>query len=173
MFEKKIIHPVLEDGEEPPKKTEEELEAEDYVLNKVLVRPHITIFTALKWGLIFFTSIIGLASVLFYLLDHYLENVLTTVQTEMVTNPEIVFLILVLFSFLLMSSFFLKTFLIGLVHIYQRFSPEEKRRSCLFKPTCSEYAILALNKYGTMRGVPKIIDRCRRCHGNKYRIDYP
>ena len=58
MFEKKIIHPVLEDGEEPPKKTEEELEAEDYVLNKVLVRPHITIFTALKWGLIFFTSII-------------------------------------------------------------------------------------------------------------------
>ncbi|SOE79261.1 Haemolytic domain-containing protein [Fibrobacter sp. UWT3] len=173
MFENKAIHPVLEDGEEPPRKTEEEIEAEDYVLNKVLVRPHVTIFTMLKWCLIFLSSVVGLTSVLFYLFDHYLERVLTVAQQEMSANPERFFLALALFSFLIMLSFFLKTFLIGLVHVYQRFSPEEKRRSCLFKPTCSEYAVLALNKYGVMRGVPKIIDRCRRCHGNKYRIDYP
>lgn len=173
MFDK-VIHPVLEDGEEPlEKRTDEEIEAENYVLNKVMVRPSISIFTVAKWGIIFFSSVFGLAGILFYLLKHYLERILSLVQNELEGNPESLFLFLAFFSFVFMSLCFSKTFLIGLVHLYQRFSPEDKRRSCLFKPTCSEYAILALNKYGVLRGLPKIIDRCKRCHGNKYRIDYP
>ena len=173
MFDK-IVHPVLEDGEERlEKRTDEEIEAENYVLNKVMVRPSISIFTVIKWGVVFFSAVFGLTGFLFCLLKRYLKEILVFVQGELDGNPERLFWGLGIFSFIFMSLCFSKTFLIGLVHLYQRFSPEEKRRSCLFKPTCSEYAILALNKYGVIRGLPKIVDRCRRCHGNKYRIDYP
>ncbi|WP_366941359.1 membrane protein insertion efficiency factor YidD [uncultured Fibrobacter sp.] len=76
-------------------------------------------------------------------------------------------------SFFITLSIFSKRILIGLVHVYQRYAPESRRRMCLFKPTCSEYAILALNKYGSIRGTIKTIGRLKRCKGGKYHIDYP
>ena len=35
---------------------------------------------------------------------------------------------------------------------------------CRFHPTCSQYAIDALNKYGAARGAWKTIKRIARCH---------
>jgi len=66
---------------------------------------------------------------------------------------------------------------IFLIKIYQKtISPILRNRiKCRFYPTCSEYAILAINKYGTIKGIAKSIDRLRRC--NRYNlescIDYP
>jgi uncharacterized protein len=46
---------------------------------------------------------------------------------------------------------------------------------CRFKPTCSEYSILALNKYGFIVGTKKTIKRRLRCNpfSNHSYIDYP
>lgn len=175
MFEReKIIYPINEDGEEISiKKTNEESEAEEYVLKKVLVRPSISFFSILKWILIFFTSSLGLALLFFEFLKHFIIKISSNIIEYINTKPMYFFIILCLISSIIIFLCLLKTILIGLVHLYQKYSPESKRRSCLFKPTCSEYAILALNKYGVIRGIPKILDRFKRCHGNKYRIDYP
>ena len=35
---------------------------------------------------------------------------------------------------------------------------------CRFHPTCSQYAIDAINKYGAIRGAWKTIKRLARCH---------
>jgi putative membrane protein insertion efficiency factor len=35
---------------------------------------------------------------------------------------------------------------------------------CRFQPTCSQYAIDAINKYGAMRGSWKAMRRIFRCH---------
>lgn len=175
MFEReKIIYPINEDGEEISiKKTNEESEAEEYVLKKVLVRPSISFFSILKWILIFFTSSLGLALLFFEFLKHFVIQISSHIIEYINTKPMYFFIILCLISSIIIFLCLLKTILIGLVHLYQKYSQESKRRSCLFKPTCSEYAILALNKYGVIRGIPKILDRFKRCHGNKYRIDYP
>lgn len=173
MFEKQPIYPVVEDGEEKQKRADEELEAEDYVLHKVLVRPSISIFTVLKWIVIFICSSLGLAFLFFEFSKNFLGKFTENLLEVMNSNPKKVFLIFFILSICIFFVCFFKNFLIWIIHIYQKYSPEKKRRSCLFKPTCSEYAILALNKYGVIRGIPKILDRFKRCHGNKYRIDYP
>ncbi|NWJ40693.1 MAG: membrane protein insertion efficiency factor YidD [Geothrix sp.] len=64
--------------------------------------------------------------------------------------------------------------LIGIIRLYQRYAPEDVRRRCLFMPTCSEYAILVLQKHGVIIGLLMIFDRLwYRCRGTIYRIDYP
>jgi putative component of membrane protein insertase Oxa1/YidC/SpoIIIJ protein YidD len=64
--------------------------------------------------------------------------------------------------------------LVTAVELYQHYAPEEVRRKCTLMPSCSEYAILALRKYGVIRGLYKIYVRLTRtCRGGEYRIDYP
>ena len=58
----------------------------------------------------------------------------------------------------------LRDICIWFIMVYQRFAPDETRLRCVFTPSCSEYAILALKKYGVVRGIPKIISRLKRCH---------
>ena len=36
--------------------------------------------------------------------------------------------------------------------------------ACKFNPTCSEYAVQAIQKYGLFKGVGKAIKRLARCH---------
>jgi putative membrane protein insertion efficiency factor len=58
---------------------------------------------------------------------------------------------------------------------YQRYISPHYGRRCRFHPTCSEYARLAIAKYGWWKGGWKTVNRLRRCNpryqGNK--IDYP
>ncbi|KKW44711.1 MAG: hypothetical protein UY95_C0020G0004 [Parcubacteria group bacterium GW2011_GWA2_56_7] len=66
----------------------------------------------------------------------------------------------------------MRTILIGLIVLYQvTFSPDHgplrfvtPTRACRFMPTCSDYAIDALNTHGTLRALPKILSRLLRCH---------
>lgn len=50
------------------------------------------------------------------------------------------------------------------IRVYQRFAPAEVRLRCVYTPSCSEYAIQALQKYGVLFGTPKIFARLWRCH---------
>ena len=46
--------------------------------------------------------------------------------------------------------------------------------SCRFYPTCSEYTVLAINKYGVLRGIAKGFIRILRCNPfSKGGIDFP
>lgn len=66
-----------------------------------------------------------------------------------------------------------KRAIIWLVHLYQNKASDEMRLQCVFEPSCSEYMILAVEKYGVIRGVLKGINRLRRCHGPNCGVDYP
>ncbi len=59
------------------------------------------------------------------------------------------------------------------VKIYQRFAPKSIREKCRFEPSCSQYMILAIEKYGLIRGVIKGIDRLRRCNVHGGGFDMP
>lgn len=54
--------------------------------------------------------------------------------------------------------------LIQMVKFYQRAISPLLWSSCRFTPTCSQYMILAIEKYGPIRGVWKGIWRILRCH---------
>ena len=53
---------------------------------------------------------------------------------------------------------------IWLVHVYQRLAPDHVRLRCVFTPSCSEYMIASVQKYGLFRGVWRGICRLHRCH---------
>ncbi len=71
----------------------------------------------------------------------------------------------------------LSRLLIFIIRIYQKvISPiKPKRIKCRFYPTCSQYAMLSIEKYGARTGVKKTINRLRRCnpHNRDSCIDYP
>ncbi|WMJ85415.1 membrane protein insertion efficiency factor YidD [Anaerocolumna sp. MB42-C2] len=59
----------------------------------------------------------------------------------------------------------MKRILIILVKLYRRFiSPLKGRSSCIYTPTCSLYALQALEKYGAIKGTYLAIRRVLRCH---------
>lgn len=58
----------------------------------------------------------------------------------------------------------MRAILIWCILVYQATAPDEVRLRCVFTPSCSEYALEALRKYGVIRGLPKIIGRLKRCH---------
>ena len=61
-----------------------------------------------------------------------------------------------------------------LVQCYQHYATESKRRQCSCMPSCSEYALLALDKYFWPIAVWKIYRRITHtCSMPGYHIDYP
>lgn len=58
-----------------------------------------------------------------------------------------------------------KRLIIGLIRLYQKYiSPMKIRASCRFYPTCSQYAIDAVNKYGVAKGTWLALKRLLKCH---------
>ena len=55
--------------------------------------------------------------------------------------------------------------LVMLLRFYQHFLSSQKIDSCMFEPSCSEYARLTLKKHGVFIGIMKIADRLQRCNG--------
>ena len=54
--------------------------------------------------------------------------------------------------------------LIGLARLYQRLISPSLIPRCRFQPTCSEYFILAVRKYGFLRGTLRSLWRICRCN---------
>ena len=57
-----------------------------------------------------------------------------------------------------------KKFLVLIVRGYQKFISPLLGNNCRFSPTCSEYFILAVEKYGVLRGTYLGGKRILRCH---------
>ncbi len=66
-----------------------------------------------------------------------------------------------------------KRSVIWLVHFYQNHASDEMRLLCVYEPSCSEYMILSVEKYGVIRGVIRGLRRIYRCHPPNGGIDYP
>ena len=59
----------------------------------------------------------------------------------------------------------MKHLLIQIIRIYRKYiSPLKGRGSCIYVPTCSQYAIEALEKYGVVKGTYLAVRRILRCH---------
>lgn len=58
----------------------------------------------------------------------------------------------------------MKRILIKAIRFYQRNLSPLKGPSCIYYPTCSQYAIEALEKYGAIKGSYLAIRRILRCH---------
>lgn len=58
----------------------------------------------------------------------------------------------------------MKTIAINCIRFYQKFISPLFPPSCIYRPTCSQYAVEALEKYGIFKGSYLAIKRILRCH---------
>jgi len=61
-------------------------------------------------------------------------------------------------------NFMLKTVLITIIRLYRALISPLFPPSCRFQPTCSQYAIEAVEKFGVLTGTGLAIKRVLRCH---------
>lgn len=54
--------------------------------------------------------------------------------------------------------------LIAVIRFYQKYISPYKRWHCIYIPTCSQYAIEAIQKYGAGKGSLLAARRILRCH---------
>lgn len=57
-----------------------------------------------------------------------------------------------------------KGLLVYIIRLYQRYISPLKPSCCRFYPTCSQYAIDAVNKYGCIKGGFMAVKRLLKCH---------
>lgn len=155
---------------------EEQEQVSKYVLERPLVRPNTSYKKAFLCTVLFVSANTGITFLLYYLFLwlNTTSALLRNIDNFCTDHSIAVFALLALFQFLIGGIIALKPALIGAIRLYQRYAPERVRRKCLLKPTCSEYAIIAIQKYGVMRGVYKTYKRLFfKCCGGIYRIDEP
>ncbi len=58
----------------------------------------------------------------------------------------------------------IKNILIILIRGYQKFLSPLLGKNCMFYPTCSQYAITALQKYGLLKGSFLAVKRILKCN---------
>ena len=64
--------------------------------------------------------------------------------------------------------------LIKIIEVYQKAVSPLYASSCRYYPSCSNYAILSIEKYGVVKGSLKAIWRILRCNPfSKGGVDYP
>ncbi|MGI6363447.1 MAG: membrane protein insertion efficiency factor YidD [Bacillota bacterium] len=155
---------------------EEQIIAEEYVLERPLDRPDTDIKKAVKSVVVYLLSSLVMGFSMLYLFSWLgifalFSDCICDFREQHSIWFSIIFILLVYF---IVGLFCLKKAVIGCIKLYQHYAPEQIRRRCLFKPTCSEYAILAIQKYGLIIGLIKSYIRLfKKCRGNIYRIDYP
>ena len=57
--------------------------------------------------------------------------------------------------------------------IYKNYVSSQDKPSCVFTPSCSEFAVVAFQKKGVVNGWLMTFDRLSRCHGFVKPTDYP
>jgi uncharacterized membrane protein YidH (DUF202 family) len=150
--------------------------AETYCKEHKLDRPNTNTVTAVIAVLLFV-----LATVLFVLLIHFSVTkpavfaLLPICMQEFYNSHTLGAVIIIVVGVITAELFVVAKYaVIGIIKLYQHYAPEEIRRRCLCMPTCSEYAIMAIRKYGVIIGVCKgYYHFVYLCRGNIYRIYYP
>lgn len=123
---------------------------------KILTRPRI------NWRKI---CVVGL----FFLAIFAIETILVCIYVEGLVYK----IVIPVFTILLMLVIHIKPLTILCIRMYQRFAPMTIRCRCRFNPTCSEYMILSIQKYGYWKGIKKGVNRLIRCKYPNGGIDFP
>ena len=89
------------------------------------------------------------------------------------TSDTVISVLIFLSLFLFFHLIFLKKSVICCIRIYQRYAPDSIRNNCRFEPSCSQYFILSLEKYGFIKGCINGIKRLKRCNYKNGGFDYP
>lgn len=58
----------------------------------------------------------------------------------------------------------MKRLFLLLINFYRSYISPLKPPSCRYIPTCSEYALIAVEKYGALKGGYLAVKRILRCH---------
>ncbi len=58
----------------------------------------------------------------------------------------------------------MKSILILLIKFYRKFISPLLGSNCRFQPTCSQYSLSAIEKYGAIKGVKLSFKRIIKCH---------
>ena len=58
----------------------------------------------------------------------------------------------------------MKKILLALVRFYRAYISPMTKPCCRFVPTCSEYALEAIEKYGAVKGTWLAVKRLSKCH---------
>ena len=58
----------------------------------------------------------------------------------------------------------MKSFLLGVIRFYQKNISPARPPCCRFIPTCSQYALEAVEKYGAVKGGWLALKRISKCH---------
>ena len=58
----------------------------------------------------------------------------------------------------------MKHILMALVRFYRAYISPMRQPCCRYTPTCSQYALEALEKYGALKGTYLAVRRILRCH---------
>ncbi|MDY0405778.1 membrane protein insertion efficiency factor YidD [Virgibacillus sp. 179-BFC.A HS] len=58
----------------------------------------------------------------------------------------------------------MKYILIGIIRFYQKFISPLTPASCRFYPTCSQYSLEAVRRFGVIRGGYLAVKRISKCH---------
>lgn len=78
-----------------------------------------------------------------------------------------------LYIFVIILLLFLKPILVTSVLLYQHYASEQLRKSCVCMPTCSEYALICLRKYNTIKAIILIYRRLTKGCKGSYHVDFP
>lgn len=131
-------------------------EVRKYVLERPLRRPKTNVFTVIL-------------IVLIYLCYSFLISYGIVALFHIEQLGFLVFIAVYIVNLLLISNYLS----IKIVECYQHYASEERRRRCVCKPTCSEYAIAVLWKYNIFKALHKIRIRLyKTCQGD-YKVDNP
>lgn len=137
-------------------------EARAYVLERELPRPH----TTWPMPLLFLAVVVVLGVAIGRGICLLLES-----NTASWPFSRPLLRIGAIFCSLLCAS---RPFAILCIRCYQHYAPENIRRCCMCKPTCSEYAILVMKRYCLFKALRLIYIRLfRTCTGKNYKIDFP
>ena len=130
------------------------LSQESEIQHSSIIRPNIKI-TKILTGLILPIAFY-LTSIIMYIFLKEYYNIWLFIIT-----------LIIIFVFTIKNSFTL------LVLLYQKFAPAKLRSSCRFSPSCSNYMLMSIEKYGFLKGFIKGIKRLCRCHYPNGGIDNP
>ena len=57
-----------------------------------------------------------------------------------------------------------KQVLLALIHVYRKIRPSSTRGCCKYIPTCSEYGLVAIERFGALKGGLLTVWRILRCN---------
>ena len=131
-----------------------------YCSEHELSRPKTDIFTAVKWFVVLEALVCLVTISICFVLGRW-------------CNIRFYFVNVYFLSSIAVFLLFLKKICIIAVELYQHYASDKVRRRCTLMPSCSEYALLALQKYNVFVALYKIYVRAaKKCCG-QYETDYP